>query len=483
MHPLDVILPVGTLVVGLLVGYAVGRALTRGEAGARLASAEATRDAATARADGLAGERDEAQRGRHEASERLRQLDAELARVSATLTHERETAHRRAADLAEAQDRLKAQFEAVASQALRSNSETLIQMAEQQLSKAQQQQAAELEKRSTEVENLVRPLTESLSKVDEHVRQLETRRAEAYSGLVEQVKSMAEVQARLSTETTALVTALRRPQTRGQWGETQLRRAVEMAGMVEHCDFSEQVSTSTGAGGQRPDMVINLPEARHIVVDAKVSLSAYLDAVEADDPGQQHERMRAHSRHLREHVTNLAGKSYWEQFEQSPEFVVLFVPGESMLGPALEHDPELLDYAFAKRVLIATPTVLIAVLRSAAFLLQQASVTENAIEVSNLGRELYKRLGTLGEHLDRLGRAIASTVTHYNKSIGSLERQVLVSARRMNDLGVVTDELTQPSGVDEPVRPVSAPELVAWDEAATASATVRSLPKGEAAAG
>jgi len=470
------------MLVGLAVGYGVGRALTRGQSAAELAAAQSATDAATSRADSVTRERDEARGDVDRARDQLNDLGRQLAVVTSTLEHERTSAQQRAADLAHAQEHLREQFEALASKALHSNSEAVIQLAEQQLAKAQQEQRSELEKRSTQVENLVAPLKESLSKVDDHVRELESKRAEAYSGLVEQVRSMAEVQSRLSSETAALVTALRRPQTRGQWGETQLRRAVEMAGMVEHCDFSEQLTTSSGSGGQRPDMVINLPESRRIVVDSKVSLAAYLDALESDDPTYQAERMKSHARSLKDHVNGLAGKAYWNQFDQSPEFVVLFVPGESMLAPALEQDPSLLDYAFGKRVLIATPTILITMLRTAAFMLQQASVTENAIEVSNLGRELYKRLGTLGEHLDKLGRSITSTVAHYNKTIGSLERQVLVSARRMNDFGLGQDDLPASSAIDEAVRPVTAAELVAWEEESHRSA-VRALPTNEAQAG
>lgn len=478
----DVLVPLVLLLVGLAAGYAIGRALTRGNAAADIAAARSAAEAATARGDGLAKERDDARSDLERASAQLNDLGRELAAVTSTLEHERTSAEQRATDLAKAQDQLREQFEALASQALRTNSEAVIQLAEQQLAKSQQLQRAELDKRSTQVENLVAPLRESLTKVDNHVRELESKRAEAYSGLVEQVRSMAEVQSRLSAETAALVTALRRPQTRGQWGETQLRRAVEMAGMVQHCDFTEQVTTTSGAGGQRPDMIIQLPESRSIVVDSKVSLAAYLDALESDDPGYQAERMRSHAKSLKEHVQSLAAKAYWEQFEQSPEFVVLFVPGESMLAPALEHDPGLLDYAFGRRVLIATPTILITVLRTAAFMLQQASVTENAIEVSNLGRELYKRLATMGEHLDKLGRSITSTVTNYNKTIGSLERQVLVSARRMNEFGLGQDEMPERSPIDEAVRPVSAAELIAWEEETT-KAAIRSLPTGEAQAG
>ena len=478
MTATDLVLALIALALGTVLGWAVARV----RAGSDTAVAEAARDAAVARADNLAANLDTARAEGATRAEQIGTLQTELARTSTTLEHERSAAQQRATDLAEAQQRLREQFEAVAAQVLHANSEAVVQMAEQSLAKAREQQKAEFDKRSTSVENLVAPLRESLSKVDAHVRELEAKRAEAYSGLSQQVKSLSETQAQLTTETTALVTALRKPQTRGQWGETQLRRAVELAGMVPNCDFSEQVTTISGEGGQRPDMVINLPERRHIVVDAKVSLAAFLDALESSDPVHQAERMKAHAKSLREHVNDLAHKSYWDQFAQSPEFVVLFVPGESMLAPALENDPQLLDDAFAKRVVIATPTVLISVLRTAAFMLQQASVTDNAIEVSSIGRELYKRLGTMGEHLDKLGRSITTTVKDYNKAIGSMERSVLVSARRMNELGIVADELPTLSGVQESVRPMTAAELVAWEETAIDASTVRSLP-GRSAAG
>jgi len=482
MTAADLLLPLLLLLAGMAAGALLGRALTKGQSAADVGAAEAAARAAGERSDVLTRERDDARGQLAELQRESSEAAADLARVQAALDHERASAQQRAADLAAAQEKLREQFEALAAKALHTNSEAVVQLAEQQLAKAQAQQKAELEKRSTQVESMVAPLRESLAKVDEHVRQLEQKRADAYSGLNAQVKSMAETQAQLSKETRALVSALRRPQTRGQWGELQLRRAVEMAGMVEHCDFAEQVTVGSSTT-QRPDMVINLPDKRHIVVDSKVSLSAYLDAVESDDPSHQEERMKAHARHLREHVDSLAAKAYWQQFTSSPEFVVLFVPGESLLAPALERDPALLDDAFAKRVMIVTPTVLIALLRTVAFLLAQATVTENALEVSALGRELYKRLGTMGGHLDKLGRAITSTVTSYNKTIGSLERQVLVSARRMNDLGVVTDELSEPTPVEDSVRPMTAAELVAWDEDAQASAEVRALRPGDGATG
>ena len=361
MTATDLVLPVVLLLAGLVIGTLLGRATGRGQQAAQLGTAQADARAAQERADAVMRERDEARRRVEAVQREAAETASSLARVQSSLEHEREAAARRADDLAQAHEQLREQFEALAAKALHSNSEAVIKMAEQQLARTREQQKAELEKRSTQVETMVAPLKESLAKVDEHVRQLEQRRADAYSGLTEQVRSMAETQAQLTKETGALVSALRRPQTRGQWGELQLRRAVEIAGMVEHCDFSEQV-TVVGPSAQRPDMVINLPEGRSIVVDSKVSLAAYLDALESDDPAHQEERMKAHARHLREHVDSLAGKAYWEQFPTSPEFVVLFVPGESLLAPALERDPALMDDAFAKRVMVVTPTVLLSLI-------------------------------------------------------------------------------------------------------------------------
>ena len=483
MTAADIVLPIVLLIVGIGVGVALGRVVARGQSASARASAEATAQAARQRADDLAHERDQARSRADNLQREASAVAEELAGVQSALDHERAAAAQRAADLTQTQQQLREQFDALAAKALHTNSEAVIQLAAQQLAKAQAQQSAELEKRSTQVESVVAPLRESLAKVDQHVRLLEQKRADAYSGLNEHVRSMAATQAQLSKETSALVSALRRPQTRGQWGELQLRRAVEIAGMVEHCDFSEQVTVG-GQSTQRPDMVIHLPGGRTIVVDAKVSLAAFLEAVESEDPTYQDERMKAHARHLRDHVDGLAAKAYWDQFAASPEFVVLFVPGESLLAPALERDPALLDDAFTKRVMIVTPTTLIALLRTAAFMLAQATVTENAIEVSSIGRELYKRLGTMGGHLEKLGRSLTTSVKTYNQTIGSLERQVLVSARRMNELGVVSDELPEVSPVEDSVRPVSAAELIAWDEATTAdSAEVRELRRGDTATG
>jgi DNA recombination protein RmuC len=306
----------------------------------------------------------------------------------------------------------------------------------------------------------VAPLRDALSKVESHLRELEGARISAYTSLTEQVGFVRQASEALHEQTSSLVTALRAPQARGRWGEMQLRRVVEMAGMVEHCDFTEQASVLTDHGVIRPDMVIRLSGGKQIVVDAKVSLAAYLAAAESRDPDVIEERMRAHSRHMRDHVTGLAAKEYWREFEPTPEFVVLFVPGDAFLAPALERDPALLEDAMQLKVLIATPTTLMAMLRTVAYSWQQEALTEHARSVFELGRELYRRLGTLGGHVDKLGRSLGRAVDDYNKTVGSLERNVLVQARKMAELQVTDADLVAPPPVDTAARPLGAPELL-----------------------
>jgi DNA recombination protein RmuC len=307
----------------------------------------------------------------------------------------------------------------------------------------------------------VAPLREALGKVEVHLRELEQARLTAYAGLTEQVGFMQSTGEALRDQTSSLVNALRAPQARGRWGEMQLRRVVELAGMVEHCDFTEQASVTGDHGTVRPDLVVELAGGKRVVVDAKVSLAAYLDAAESRDPDLVEARMLAHARHLREHVKGLAAKEYWRSFEPTPEFVVLFVPGDAFLAPALERDPQLLEDAMALKVLIATPTTLIAMLRTVAYSWQQEALTANAREVFELGRELYRRLGTLGGHTERLGRALSRSVEDYNALVGSLERNVLVQARRMADLQVTDADLAAPTPVVAATRPLGAPELLA----------------------
>ncbi|MGN6333344.1 MAG: DNA recombination protein RmuC [Motilibacteraceae bacterium] len=316
------------------------------------------------------------------------------------------------------------------------------------------------EARRVAVEGLVAPLRDTLGRVEGHLRELERARIDSCARLTEQVDAVRVTGEQLRRETGALVTALRAPQTRGRWGELQLRRVVEMAGMVEHCDFDEQASVRGDDGLLRPDLVVRLAGGRSVVVDSKVSLAAYLEAAETQDPDVRAQRLAAHARHLRKHVDDLAGKAYWAQFAASPEFVVLFVPGEAFLAPALEADPTLLEHAMGKRVIVATPTTLMSLLRTVAYAWQQEALTENAREVFALGRELYDRLSTLGRHVDKLGRSVGRVVADYNTAVGSLEGRVLVSARRLKDLKVVEAELERPRPVEEAPRPLGAPELV-----------------------
>ena len=306
----------------------------------------------------------------------------------------------------------------------------------------------------------VAPLQATLDKVERQLHALESARVGAYAGLTEQVRAMGQTSAELREQTASLVTALRAPQARGRWGEMQLRRVVELAGMVEHCDFDEQASVATDDGTLRPDLVVRLAGGKQVVVDAKVSLAAYLTAAETRDDDVRAERMAAHARHLRTHVEQLAAKEYWRAFQPTPELVVLFVPGEAFLAPALEHDPTLLDDAMAKRVVIATPTTLIATLRAIAYAWQQEALTANAREVFEVGRELYRRLGTLGGHVDKLGRSLRRSVDDYNATVGSLERTVLVQARRMAELQVTDAALDAPAPVEDTPRAVTAPELL-----------------------
>ena len=330
--------------------------------------------------------------------------------------------------------------------------------------------------RRDDVAVTVAPLREALGKVETHLRELETARVSAYAALSEQVGFMRSTGEDLRDQTSSLVHALRAPQARGRWGEMQLRRVVELAGMVEHCDFTEQATVTTDHGVLRPDLVVRLAGGKQVVVDAKVSLAAYLDAAESRDPDLVEARMLAHARHLREHVKGLAAKEYWRSFEPTPEFVVLFVPGDSFLAPALERDPQLLEDAMAAKVLIATPTTLIAMLRTIAYSWQQEALTDNARSVFEIGRELYRRLGKLGDHVDKVGRALSRSVEDYNAMVGSLERTVLTQARRMADLQVTDAELRAPTPLDSVPRPLNAPELLDAVSRPEEARPLRSLP-------
>ncbi|XTZ17648.1 DNA recombination protein RmuC [Micromonospora echinospora] len=310
------------------------------------------------------------------------------------------------------------------------------------------------------VARAVAPLHETLRRYESRVTELERDRVDAYAELREQVRAMGAVSGELRTETKQLVAALRAPQVRGRWGEHQLRRIVEAAGMLEHCDFAEQVTATVDDRQVRPDLVVRLHGGRSVVVDAKAPFDAYLTAMEARDDRERDTRLRAHAKHLRAHVDALAAKSYWTAFDDTPEFVVLFVPADPFLDVALQHDPTLLEHAFGRNVVLATPATLVALLRTVAYSWRQEALARNAVAVHSLARELYGRLSTLGEHVGRLGGSLGAAVTAYNRAVGSLEARVLVSARKLAELGVSDRELPVPAQVELAPRQPQAPELV-----------------------
>jgi DNA recombination protein RmuC len=389
-------------------------------------------------------------------------LEHQLSDLGATLAQERGAAAERQAAWDESRKQLAGEFAELSAQALARNNAQFLELADARFTTTQKEATGDLEQRKQAIEQVVTPLREQLAKYEEGLRLLELERQRAYTGLTEQVRHLSESQQQLQTETRNLVTALRAPATRGRWGEMQLRRVVEMAGMLEHCDFDEQVTTDTDDGRMRPDMVVHLPGARCVVVDAKVPLQAFLDANEASDDETRRTHLTSHARQLRTHVDALTKKGYWQQFDRSPEFVVAFVPGDPLLAAALEHDPSLLEHALANHVLLATPTNLIALLRTVAASWQQEEVAENAREVQKIGRDLYKRLCTFGEHLARVGRGLGGAVDAYNDAVGSLESRLLPQARRFQELGVVgvsNKELEELGPVDGALRAPQAPEL------------------------
>jgi DNA recombination protein RmuC len=310
------------------------------------------------------------------------------------------------------------------------------------------------------VARAVAPLHETLLRYEQRVTELERDRVDAYAELREQVRSMGAVSGELRTETKQLVAALRAPQVRGRWGEHQLRRIVEAAGLLEHCDFAEQVSARTEDHGVRPDLVVRLHGGRMVVVDAKAPFDAYLSAMEARDESTRDGHLDRHAKHLRGHVEALAAKAYWTAFESTPDFVVLFVPADPFLDAALQRDPLLMEHAFARNVVLATPATLIALLRTVAFSWRQEALAQNALAVHTLARELYARLSTLGDHVGKLGGALGGAVTAYNKAVGALESRVLVSARKLAEMGVSDDDLPAPPQIELTPRQPQARELV-----------------------
>jgi len=390
-------------------------------------------------------------------------LQTARAELEMALAKEREAADEKLALLKQAEDRLKEAFKALSADVLKNNSLVFMDLAKSNFDKLHEMAKGDLEKRQQAVEQIVRPVRESLDKFDTKIQDMEKARVGAYEGLKQQVTSLQVSEEQLRKEAANLVKALGTPRVRGRWGEIQLRRVVELAGMLDHCDFHEQASVTTEDGRLRPDLVVHLPGGKHIVVDAKAPLAGYLEALEASTDEIRDARMDDHARHIREHLTALSRKAYWDQFQPAPEFVVLFLPGETFFSAALERDPSLLEQGVEQRVILATPTTLITLLKAVSYGWRQETLADHAREISDLGKELYKRLADMTGHFEDLGARLGKAVESYNKAIGSLETRVLVSARRFHELkstGIET-ELASLAPVESVPRRIQAAELTA----------------------
>jgi DNA recombination protein RmuC len=386
------------------------------------------------------------------AARRAEHLRVELESTRAKLTSESDLRARTAELLAQSETQVRAAVESASRAALNANSETFLKLAREVFGTDQAKANASLKEREEAIRQLVEPIRTALAKQEMQATELERLRAESHGKLAGQIEGLMNVQSILQRETRNLSTALRRPEVRGRWGELTLRRLVELAGMVEHCDFKEQLEVRAGEKVLRPDMIVRMPESRELVVDAKTPLDAYMDAVEATDDDARRVALARHAQHVEQRVRELGQKSYWEQFEHSPEFAVLFLPGDQFLSAALAERPDLLDSALKQSIIIATPSTLMALLKVVAYGWRQAAASQNAAEIRELGQELHRRLATFVSHMQKVGRSLDNALGAYNSAVGSFERNVTPQARRFTELGATPDVLPSLEPAEQVVR-------------------------------